>query len=75
MVRKIAANRITIPRDRREVIAVHTVQSTSGCRVQATIDDDGNVSDPECLNDSCDGECELKQKENGSNIEYWCDCN
>jgi hypothetical protein len=36
--------------------------------------DDGNVSDPECLNDACVGECELNEKDDGSTIEYWCEC-
>jgi hypothetical protein len=48
----------------------------SGCRVGFTIDPDGGqMSDPYCIPDGCEGTCELQTEEvTPTRIKYWCDC-
>jgi hypothetical protein len=75
MPRVIVADSILVAKNGTQIIATHHVLSASGCQVHATINDDGTMTDPECVNNSCDGECELQEEEHDSGTEYSCDCN
>lgn len=71
----IMADEITVDKETREVLALHRLTASGGCRVKFEIDPEGKVSDPECVSNGCDGSCELRSEDHGSKTKYWCDCN
>lgn len=74
MTKMIAAEKIEVNSAARVIKAVHFMDKSTGCRVHAKLDDDGNVVEVGCVKDSCNGECELKTESHGDEIHYSCNC-
>lgn len=69
----IKANRIS-KKQTGEVHFVVSPRDLPACSVAGTIDDDGNLTDVHCVNNSCDGECQLHSDPEGDTINYYCTC-
>jgi hypothetical protein len=73
MAKRVVAHKLVVSSSR--LLAIHELKHVStGCSVSAVVGDDGSVSDPECVNDSCSGECELRRVETSEGVEYFCEC-
>jgi hypothetical protein len=70
MARKILADKLTISKDGKTIIATHDLTFSGGCQIGGTIGPDGKLTDLHCENDSCSGECQLR--EDGD--DHWCSC-
>lgn len=55
-------------------LTVTSAPADSGCRVRVELDGDGEIISKGCTNDSCDGNCKLNEKKNGSKLKMWCTC-
>ncbi len=70
----IQAQRITKDQNGEIHFVIVPKDEKPSCSVAGTIDDDGNLKDVHCVNDSCKGECELHEEKEGTTIHYYCTC-
>lgn len=71
-MKKIEAIKIVIDRESGEIIATMNL-TASACQVTGEIIDD-EFTNIGCRSVSCDGECNLQTREEGTKTHYWCTC-
>lgn len=72
-MQSIRANRIT-RKANGEVQVVISPKEKSPCSVAGIIDDDGNLKDVHCENNSCEGTCKLHEDHQDDTVHYYCTC-